>query len=209
MLIKDRHSTHGAITRVRGRLGDIQRENRLAVSFLVQKGFSLLGCEAALGPLPEGEIAGAHAAAVRRALEERDNLDRLTVYQPIRYAVEFEGRLTVLGVEDRELYEADVACLERINDVRPMLARSDTSPEERRELLIESRRLMGAIRERAAERGRRAAGNLLALMESRRVDRAILLIGGAHVPSASRELSRRGVPHLVFECRHYDAQRGR
>src|ERR1043165_7641585 len=100
-----------------------------------------------LGPIPDTEVAGRHAGAVRDILETGDDLNHWSVYQPIRYAVEFGNRLTVLGLEDPELYDDDVATLDRIVEVHRALRRPDwTSGPTEAELVSDEARLRARIR---------------------------------------------------------------
>lgn len=205
ILIRDRHAVHGAITRERGPLQKIQRQNRGAIGFLVRKGFRLLGCEAPLGPLPDDHgPAAAHRAAVRRALAEGDPLHGLTVYQPIRYEEEFRGVMTVLGMEDTKLYQADVERLEKIIELRRVAGRADAPREERTEALRAMLEHMRAISAQVEQRGQAAACNLVEHMLVEGIDRAMLMLGGAHVPGALQTLLAEGVNVRVFECLSYD-----
>lgn len=203
VIVKDRHATHGAITRSRDRLRGVRRENRDAVAFLLLKGYDLLGCEAALGPLPEGGAADAHRAAVTEALAEGDDLDALTVYQPIRLQEEFRGRLTVLGVEDPGLYSEDARRLEEVIRLRGLRARNDVPESERAAALAAERALVAEVTAQARERGRRAALNLLDHMRKLGRARAILMVGGAHSGAADEALRAAGVSTLGFECGSY------
>lgn len=201
VVIKDRHAVHGAITRVRGRLRSVQTENSRAVRFLVSKGFRLLGCEAPRGDLPEEGPARAHREAVREALADGDDVNALTVYQPLRYAVEFAERLVVKGVEDPELYAADVAALEEIIELRGILTRNDTEREHVAELVKKERQLVRLVRSHADARGRYAAENLLKAAAGQ--ERAMLMLGGAHAPGIVSALREQGARVILFECRAY------
>lgn len=204
VLIRDRHPVHGRITRERGPLRDVRRDNRRAIGFLVRKGFLLLGCEAALGPLPDDDgPAAAHRKAVREALAEGDRLHDLTVYQPIRYEEEFRNVLTVLGMEDPELYNADAERLERIIEIRALAGRADIPTDARSKATSEMRAHMKAISANIHKRGRAAAGNLVAHMLAKGIDRAILLLGGAHAAAALEAFRKAGVSVRVFECESY------
>jgi hypothetical protein len=207
VVIKDRHPVHGAITRTRGPIRRVQEQNHGAVSFLVAKGFTVLGCEAPLGPLPLEGPARRHRDAIEEASAARDSLDALTVFQPIRYEMEFADALEVLGVEDPELYGADVERLKRILEIRRALARNDVSVAAPEALAANERELRQEIRAGADERGRRAAANLLEAMEEAGSDRGILLLGGAHARGAAEELGKLGVRILVFECAAYRERR--
>ena len=55
------------------------------------------------------------------------------------------------------------------------------------------------------ERGRAAGENLAALMTAQGRDRAILLLGGAHVRSAVAALEAAGIAVTVFKPASYDA----
>jgi hypothetical protein len=208
VVIRDRHSVHGAITRERGPITEVRRENRAAVGFLLSKGFTLLGCESPFGPLPRDDgPSSRHREAIQRAIRQSDRLDSLSVYQPIRYEEELEGRLIVLGVEDPGLYGADVARLNRILELQSVAARADTAGVTRQAAVKEVVRLIRTISASARLRGRIAACNLVHLMETQRVERAVLLIGGAHAAGAMAALEEHGVETWVFTCRSYDAGR--
>jgi hypothetical protein len=132
----------------------------------------------------------------------RDPSELLT-YQPLRYEVEFAGRLTVVGVEDPELYGADVARFEEWRAAGRRLLRERLDDPERRELVLAQRRLLEGIRRNAEARGRSAAIRLLRRMEAAGARRAALLIGGAHADGATAELLAHGVSVVVFEAASY------
>jgi len=203
VVIKDRHATHGAITRARRVLYQVQRDNSRAMRFLIQKGFHFLGCEAARGPLPTSPAAEAHRKAARGALARGEDLDRLTIYQPLRHAIEHEKELLVLGVEDPDLYHADTTTLEEIVRLDIRLRRADTPKTEVPALRARLQKLLKLIRSHTQLRGRHAAENLLATMRERHMTRGVLLIGGAHVPAVSAWLRQNQVSHLIFESHSY------
>jgi len=208
VVLKDRHAVHGAITRERGPLFHIQRENRGAIGFLALKGYALLGCEAALGPLPDDTHgpASAHRAAVREALAGGDRLHGLTVYQPIRYEEEFRGVLTVLGMEDPDLYQEDADRLEDIISLRRIASRADIDADARRDAIRAMLANMKAISSQVDARGRAAACNLIETMLIDGHRRAILMLGGAHARGALEQLMDAGVTVHLFECRSYGAR---
>lgn len=204
VVVKDRHTTHGAITRARDVFARIRRENRAAVGFLVGKGFTLVGCEAPLGPLAKDAIADRHRLAIREAILDADDLDALTVYQPLRYEIEFEKRARVVGVEDPGRYADDVRALETILDCEALAARNDRPEPERIEALRTSRRLRREITGRVEERGS-SRRELLGLLRESAGSRAVLVMGGAHHAGIVKEFERESVPFLVFECKSYRA----
>lgn len=205
VVLKDRHAVHGAITRERGALREVQRENRGAIGFLERKGFLLLGCEASYGPLPRDDDgpSAAHRDAVRRALSVGDDLHGLTVYQPIRYEEEFAGRLTVLGMEDPVLYAADKKRLEDIIELRRIASRRDLEERDRAEAVRTMLANMRAISAGVDERGRAAACNLIETMLVEGHDRAVLMLGGAHAKGAVALLEDSGARVWLFECKSY------
>jgi hypothetical protein len=204
VIIRDRHYVHGAITRIRGPLYQIQRENRGAIGFMIIKGFRLLGCEAALGPLPTaGDAAAAHRSAVREALNQHDNLHSLTVYQPIRYEEEFRGVLDVVGMEDTKLYESDAGRLADVIRLRRIATRSDNPRSMRSRAVEEMVALLGTITSNVHARGRAAACNLIEHMLCNGVNNAMMMLGGAHTDAAVELLRAEGVDVRVFECRSY------
>lgn len=209
VVIRDRHPTHGAITRDRGRLYGVRRDNRAALGYLVSSGFTLVGVEAEFGPLPNSGPAARHRTAVREALEERDDLDALTVYQPIRYEEEFRGRLEVLGVEDAELYRRDVEALQEIIRLRTGMTRNDVDEAEQKRLRQQFQALGQGILSQVESRGRAAANNFLSLLAERGLDRGTLMLGGAHVPAAVLVLREHGASVLIFESTSYAASEAR
>ena len=204
VIIRDRHYVHGGITRIRGPLYHIQRENRGAIGFLVRKGFRLMGCEAALGPLPtDSDAAKAHREAVREALARSDNLHSLTIYQPIRYEEEFRQVLEVLGVEDPELYQGDADRLGDIIRLRTVAGRSDSPRELRMKAVEEMVAILRTITANVDARGRAAACNLIEHMFYAGFDDAIIMLGGAHTDAALEVLREKGADVRVFECNSY------
>ncbi|HYC76735.1 MAG TPA: hypothetical protein VEI02_03805 [Planctomycetota bacterium] len=207
VLVRDRHFAGDGITYVDEGLRAVQREHRRLLDDLVGRGFRLLAVEWRKGPLPgdDDPLAAAHRDAVRRALETGDDLDRWSIYQPIRYEMELAGRAVVVGVEDPELYDADVAALERLLDLARASRLDEGTDGGARDAgrLAERARIRRAMRLRIAPRGRAVARNLLLAMEAYDARRAVLLVGAAHVPAASAELAARGVPHRVFTTRSF------
>jgi hypothetical protein len=201
VVVMDRHFAGGGLTYVDDDLRALQREHRRLVADLLDRGFALFGAEWRRGPLPKDDdpAAAAHRDRARRALEEGDDLDRLSIYQPIRFEVEFDGRLSVVGVEDPKLYDADVAALERLQDLATLKRRHDTADGPDDDAILEEwARLRVAMRARIAPRGRAAARALIEEMDARGAERAILVLGAAHVPAAAEELATLGVDAFVF-----------
>lgn len=204
VVVRDRHYVGGGITFVDDDLRTLQREHGRLVADLVGRDFGLMGAEWRRGPLPDDDVAEAHREAAREALETGDDLNRRSIYQPIRYEVEFAGRLAVVGVEDPEMYDADVSALDVLTELSRLRRRHDTT-DGPSDAEIERRwnDVRRAMRARTAPRGREAAKNLLAAMRDRGVRRAILLIGAAHVPAVAEGLRAEGVPHYVFTARSF------
>ena len=199
VIIRDRHPTGPGITYVDDELRALQREHHELVTDLVAREFRLLGCEFNLGPLPTDGAAADHLDRLAWAEEQGDDPNRWSVYQPLRYQREFAGRLEVLGVEDPELYQADLAALDRLDDVVRLRRRTDwTSGPTDDELRRNEAQILVSIRLNVQKRGAAAARNLVRLMDERHAPRAILMLGAAHVPSASRTLSELNVRHHVF-----------
>lgn len=204
VIIRDRHPVHGAITRERGPLYRVRAENRGAIGFLIVKGYRLLGCEWPYGPLPrDTKPARAHRDATRTAIEGHDNLDRLSVFQPIRYEEELGDRISVLGMEDPDLYHADRERLLKIQDFRRIAGREDAPDQDREKARREMASLLRKISGNRHARGRAAARNLLKHMDRFKIARAALLIGGAHADAAREALEEQGVQAMVFQCRSY------
>jgi hypothetical protein len=201
VVVKDRHFVGGGLTYVDDDLRRLQHEHRRLVGDLADRGFRLLGAEWRKGPLPLDGAAEDHRAAVRDALAEGDDLDRWSIYQPIRYETEFQDRLEVIGVEEPALYDADVAALERLIELARAERRAGEADAAGR---AERARLRRAMVGRIDDRGAAAARNLAEAMRDRRASKAILLLGAAHVPAASRTLQEMGVPHHVFTAPSFE-----
>ena len=207
VVVRDRHFAGGGLTYVDDDLRALQREHRRLIADLVSRGFELLGAEWRRGPLPgdDDAAAAAHRDRARRALEEGDELDRLSIFQPIRYEVEFEGRLCVVGVEDAAMYDADVAALDRLQDLLTARRRHDTSTGPDDDAIFgDWATIRRGMRSRIAPRGRAAARAVVEEMDDRGLDRAILLIGAAHVPAAADELATLGVDGVLFTAPSFD-----
>lgn len=200
VILKDRHAVGPGIFYVDEELRGFQRDQHAVMTHLVARGFRLLGCEHALGPLPENAAAADHRAVIDEARASGDDLNRWSVYQPIRYAVEFAGRLEVLGVEDPALYQADLDTLSQLErTIQARQAGSQGGPSAR-QFAAEETRLLLKIRANVDARGAAAAQNLVELMRRRGSDKAILMLGASHVPSAAAALTAAGVRHFVFEA---------
>lgn len=205
VVIRDRHYIGGGITFVDDELRALQREHGRLVAALVDRGYRLLGAEWRKGPLPDDDAARAHRQAARDVMEEGDDLNRRSIYQPIRYEVEHAGRLTVLGVEDASLYDQDVKALETLTALSQARRRHDTTtgPSES-ELDLRWAKLRRAMKARIDPRGRASARNLLEAMRERKERKAILLVGAAHVPGAAAELKDLGVTFHVFTAPSFE-----
>lgn len=202
VLIRDRHSLIPAITRERGPLSEVRAQVRAAIAFLLEKDFRLLGCESPLGKLPEDSVARSHREAVEEALRSGDRLDLWTVYQPIRFQVEFGSRLAVLGVEDPDLYGSDREALVLLRRLGRAASPGGVSPEESNRM---GAILIRSILANSDPRGAASARNLLSIMRERELDRAILLLGGGHTEGARKALEAEGAAVWIFEPRSYKA----
>jgi hypothetical protein len=133
----------------------------------------------------------AHREAVEDAIKNHDRLDALTVYQPIRFEVEFSGRLKVLGVEDEQLYQADRMRLSRLRELSRQLKQSSKAfgASQQKEL----NDLVAQIHANADMRGQQAAENLLKLMKKEGVSSSTLLLGGGHAAGAIAFLQSQSV----------------
>jgi hypothetical protein len=200
VLLRDRHAVGAGIFYVDEELRAFQRDQRATVAHLVARGFTLLGCEHTLGPLPRNAAAEDHIAVMERAKADGDDLNRWSVFQPLRYEVEFAERLTVLGVEDPALYQQDLDTLAQIEKVHHVARFSESGGPSPKALAAEEARLLQKIRSNVVARGEAAARNLLAAMQERGVEKAILMLGASHIPAASAELSRASIHHWVFEA---------
>jgi hypothetical protein len=203
VLLKDRHAVGQGIFQVDEELRAFQRDQRAVVGGLVARGFTLLGCEHTLGPIPRHAAAQDHLEAIEQVRVAGDDLNGWSVFQPLRYEVELGPRLEVFGVEDPALYRQDLDTLVKIEDVIATRRAAGSSGNLGRRLDAEERRLLGQIRANVDERGRLAARNLLDLARARGAERAILLLGASHVPAASKALQEASVRHYVFEARTF------
>jgi hypothetical protein len=200
VLIKDRHAVGPGIFQVDEKQRAFHREQRAVVGHLVARGFTLLGCEHTLGPLPRNAAADDHLAVIARAKADGDDVNGWSVFQPLRYEVELQGRLTVLGVEDPDLYQQDLDTLAQIEKTLRVASDREKSGLSAKALSDEETRLRRKITANVGARGAAAARNLVAAMRERGVDKAILMLGASHVPGASAELQAAGVRHWVFEA---------
>ena len=205
VVIKDRHATTATFMRLRPQLREIQRSNRLIVEKLVGEGFRLLGCEKEYGELLEDENTKSQFKIVRSRLDPPDHLDQFSVYQPIRFKAMFAPRLEVFGVEDKDAYQEDVRLLKAVLALRQKIRRNDFDSQEHALAKAALAAAVGDLDKNIVRRGAKAAENLIALMNERRHEKAILLVGGAHVPAACGVFRDRGVAFEVFESRLYAA----
>lgn len=201
VVVCDRHETHGSVARSSAAWSALRRANNLAVGFLTRRGFTLLGAEAALGPLPDDHLAEIQRTAYEEALASGEDVNSLNLYQPLRLHWEHAPALLVLGVEDPDAYAHDADALQRINALEQaaregLHARSDAD--------IAIRNLVSSIRERAAFRGRAAAANLHRLMLAQQHPSAQLMLGSAHCAAAVAELQKRGLRVLFFRAAAID-----
>lgn len=206
VIIADRHPVTGRLGYDGGPLVQVRRENTLAVRTLLRRGFDLMGCEFSRGPLPEDGIARRHREMFRTVQLGSSNPDHYNVFQPIRYEMSFAGRLTVLGVEDPELYEQDTERLEEIRALRRNLV--FLTAVERSQARARMLELVEGIEANVDARGIAAAKNLLELKRAGGHGRSILFIGAAHVPAAMHTLEAQEVQVLVFRCHALDRSRG-
>ncbi|MEZ6196144.1 MAG: hypothetical protein R3F20_10535 [Planctomycetota bacterium] len=207
LVVRDRHSTNPGFHRVRDQLARIQRDNRLLVDYLLGRGWSLLGCEFREGPLVDEPDTAQQYRIIRRRMQtdgvHTPFLDGWSVYQPIRFQLMHEGRLEVRGVEDAALYARDLDLFRDYKEARSIARRRNITEDERREALRAAVEAQTALEANTAARGRAAAENLVEAMRESGRDRAILLIGGAHVPAAVRSLEELGLRWRVVESRSY------
>ncbi len=197
VLLCDRHETHGAITRSSSAWMALRKANARAVRFLLTKGFSLLGAEAALGPLPDDTIAYAHRQAWTEARDQGEDIDAINIYQPLRFQWDHAPQLEVWGIEDPAQYALDTDALERINALR-LAEFANQAEVDAAKLAITA--LTDQIRSRADARGTAAARNLHERMQQSGAERAMLLLGSAHCVAALRELQRLGHGVLFFRA---------
>ncbi len=191
ILVPDLHETHGSITGG-GQLWTRHRKWQLrALRFMALKGWTLLGAEHREGPLPDEELARSQRRSFEEALESGVDPDSLNMFMPLRVQWEIP-QLTVLGVEDKTLYDADVRALDDINRLR----RTDGLPEDQKLTAIQQ--LVANIVSHKDARGRAAAANLHAAMLRLGHQRAVLLLGAGHIASAHEELTRLGHHVLLF-----------
>lgn len=205
VIVMDRHPMRSGTERMRPQLRDVQRSNRMFVEYLVQNGYGLLGCEFEKGPVAETPRTKQQYALIRSRLDPLERLDEYPVYQPIRYQILWPTKLEVFGVEDPALYQEDVTRLRRLLEVHRRAKTYPADDEQRRILESERDKLAVELEENIVPRGVAAAQNLLELMESRQMKRAILLVGGAHATSAVEVMKSRGMPYSVFRATSYDA----
>lgn len=205
VIVMDRHATTSSFMRLRPQLREVQRSNRMLVEYLVAHDYSLLGCEKELGELKETEKTAKQFAAARGRLDPVDELDHFSVYQPIRFKLMFEGRLAVFGVEDPELYAADVARLKTMLEASRIAKRYDMEDEKRKEAERTMRQMTAELSDNIIRRGVRAAQNLCDLMQETGRKKAILLIGGAHCRAAADIFKNRKIPYVIFRPSNYEA----
>jgi hypothetical protein len=206
VILKDRHAVGPGIFHVDEELRALQRDHHALVTHLVARGFNVLGCEHALGPLPDNAAAADHRAVIDETRATGDDLNRWSVYQPLRYAVEFRGRLEVLGVEDPVLYQEDLDTLTQIE--KTMEVRRNVGERRAAAFAAEEARLLRKIRDNVNARGSAAAKNLLDVMQQRGTQKAILMLGASHVPAAAATLADAGIRHHVFEAPTFKRKAG-
>ena len=200
VVIKDRHPL--TRRRVSPRQQALHRQHRLLVGYLVANGFDLLGCEAPLGPVEDSDYLAEETARIRRA--DRDDVrDEHALFQPLRYRLEHGERLTVVGVENPEIFAADIASFRTFLGARRRMARRDITDEERRALAREAVVATRSVSRNVRVRGEAAARNLVAMMGTRH-RRAMLMIGARHVPSAVETLQKAGYRVDVFEAEDFE-----
>ncbi len=205
VVIRDRHATGGGITYVDDELRALQKEHHALVTYLVGRGFHLFGCEFRKGPLPTDGVGQEHLGHLEWAAENGDDPNRWSVYQPLRYQHDFGPKLLVVGVEDPDLYDADVSSVEKLTETARLQRRPDwTSGPTDADLKRREVELLGNIRKNVARRGAAAARNLAALLVERKERRAILMLGAAHVPAASLTLADLGIRHHVFTAASFE-----
>ena len=203
VVIRDRHSAAPGFHPVRPQIEAVQHDNRLLVEFLVERGFDLLGCECAAGPVRENKDSGRQFRIVNSRIKAGVELDGWSVFQPIRYQLLWPTRLSVWGVEDAELYEQDIVEFKTFVRASRHARRNDLDEKEKRQALETARAASMQLRRNIDERGLRAAGNLLLAMKQTGSEKSILMIGGAHVPSAIAALKEAGITIHVFESASY------
>lgn len=191
VLVPDLHETHGGVTGGGPHWTRHRKWQMRALRFLALKGWTLLGAEHREGRLPDDELARSQRRTFEDANESGIDPDSLNLYMPLRVQWEIP-QLTVLGVEDRELYDADVRALEDINRLR----RSDGISEDQKNPAIYQ--LVTSIVAHKDARGRAAAANLHAAMLRLGHQRAVLLLGAGHIASAHEELTRLGHRVILF-----------
>lgn len=206
VLIKDRHSTYPGFNRLRPQLRQVQRDNRLLVAYLLGRDYRLLGCEFPLGPIEEDDSTATQYRIIRGRLDDERELDEYGVFQPIRFQLMFRGRLEVLGVEDPDLFGSDLDDFDLFARARKKLARKDLTEEDRAELARRMNELHRKMSANVAARGAAAGRNLARLMDERQATRAMMLIGGAHVPAAAEALLEAGFRVQVVESSRYASE---
>ncbi|MEE9394926.1 MAG: hypothetical protein V3W41_20750 [Planctomycetota bacterium] len=207
--IKDRHSLNPGFHRLRPQLQAVQRDNRLLVDYLVAQGYTLLGCEFRFGELKEEPDTRQQFQIVRGRLkyDHPNYLDGFSIFQPIRHLLANRPRLKVWGVEDPELYDRDVAFLKTYRQATKHAKRRDLSKEERRSALTKAALAARALDKSLIDRGRAAAENLLRAMSRVKTERAILILGGAHVAGVESALRESDYSYRILQSRSYDQHR--
>lgn len=199
VIIADRHSIGAGIGYVSEGHRAQQMEQARAIEWLVNHGYTILGSEFELGPIPTDGAAAEHRTSIESAIEEGDDLNRWSHFQPVRYAVTLAPRLAVWGVEDPVLYAADVKDLDAILDIRDFRKhREGQSTPTDSELDRKEAALKARIRSHVDQRGRAAARNLLELANARGATRVILMLGAAHCGAAAGECAASGAAVTLF-----------
>ena len=207
ILIRDRHSTRPGFHRVRQQLRQVQRDNRLAVEYLLGKGFDLLFCEYPCGPLREDEKTQAQYRIIRSRMAHDYLLDEYAVFQPIRFQLSYGDRLEVWGAEDPELFKQDLRDFESFAKARSQRQRHDLSRRQKKAIETQFLAAVARLRQNIVARGEAAAKNVLTIMKKRGKRRAVLLVGGAHVPYAIAIFENAEVSYRVFESSRYAAEK--
>lgn len=199
IIMRDRHPTYRGYRRIRSQLVEVQRSNRRFLDYAVRSGYSLLGCEFPNGPLEENDDTRQSYQIIRSKLRYGPRyLDRFAVYQPVRYQLFWPDTLLVRGVEDKALYEGDRAILKEYQHIRGRLTRGGLRSDEKITLERATLNASSQLQVNSDRRGTAAATNLLRTMEKTNRHRAVLLLGGAHVPAAYSTLKQASIQVHVF-----------
>lgn len=207
VVIKDRHSTQPGNHRLRPQLRQVQYDNRRLVSYLVQHGFDLLGCEQTWGELKETPKNASQYRLVRSRIRYGSNLDEFALYQPVLFQLLWPKKLQVWGMEDPDLFAEDIEDFKTYVKARQQARRNDLSDSQRKQYQKVLLATLNKLRLNIAMRGTAAAKNLLKLVQDKQSTKAILLVGGAHVPAALEVLKESGFHVYVFESSRYATEK--